>query len=172
MGVRGAAATDEDLVWMDDGTTAIAQVRVLNDAGDHAQALSLASESMEYAIDAEAEELGFHAMYAAALLGDSPAALRLGARLDPDPMSSYYGDYVVVLGKLLLESAAFGPAAEVLEDYLLFHPAGSAAQAVHVLAAFASRGLGAADESTYHLRAAVALGPESATGSLAQSLLP
>ena len=164
MGVRGEQAGDTALLWIDDGTSAIAKVRKLNAAGEHQQALRLATKSMEFAFDDE--ELGFHAMYAAALLGHTSTALRLGARLDPDPLSDYYADYALVLGKLLLEVAAFQPAADVLGDYLLFRSEGSAAQAVHALTLFASRGLGDDVEAARHLHAAVALAPESATGAL------
>ena len=171
-GVRGDAQDDDELMWMDDGTSSIVEVRRLNEDGEYAQALQLAVESAEFAFDDEADELGYHAMYAAALLGDPATALRHGAALDPDPLSGYYADYVLVLGKLFLESAGFVEAAGLFDDYLLFHPQGASAQAVHVLASFASQGLGDQEAALSHLRSAVALAPESETGVLAQSLLP
>ena len=172
LGVRGDAQDDNELLWMDDGTSSIAEVRRLNEEGEYAQALRLAAESMEFAFDDEADELGHHAMYAAALLGDASTALRYGAAFDPDPLGGYYADYVLVLGKLFLESAAFEQAAELFTDYLLFHPDGASTQAVHVLASFASQGLGDDQAALGHLQSAVALAPDSETGVLARSLLP
>jgi tetratricopeptide (TPR) repeat protein len=127
-------------------------------------------DELALAVGDDTDTLRYYAGYSYACLDDSRRALEELRRIEPDETAPYYGDFVLLLGRLLLEANRFAPARSLLDGYLTAYPEGGAAQEAAYLSAFAGYMLGDSAGALKGLERARALGPDSELGRAAEVL--
>ncbi len=114
----------------------------------------------------------FYLGYAAYLDGDVVEALRLLDKPRPDPSLAIYGDHVLVLAQLLVETFAYADAAQLLEGYLNSGGAsGDNLQTARLFLGLSQRGLGNRERAAESLREAQRLNTGSDAGRAAARFL-
>ncbi len=173
MGVRGAAQGGGTVTWVEDEAgEMVKQGLALLEQGNNNDALAAFRKASESATDGDTEQTAlFYQAYASDALGQRAPALRILAKLTPPQKADYYGDFVLLKGRLLIESAAAADALPLLDGYLAVHPKGDGAQAAQILASFAYRALGDARSATARLEQARDLAPGSDLAQKAATLL-
>ncbi len=173
MGVRGKAQGGGAVTWVEDeASETVKQGLALLEQGNHKDALAAFQKASESATDGDTEQAAlFYQAYASDLLGQRAQALRLLAKMAPPRKADYYGDFVLLKGRLLIESADAVDALPLLDGYLAVHPNGGGAQAAQILASFACRALGDTRNATARLQQARDLAPGSDLAQKAAALL-
>ena len=171
MGARAAEVEDTaGFDWVDEGEAAIAEGKELLAAGRYEAALAVFTEELALAGSEEADMLHYYAGYAHARMNDGRLALAELNRIEPDETAVYYGDFVLLKGRLLLEANRFSQALDLLDTYLAIYPGGAAAQEAAYLSAFGSYILGDTEAALDKLERACSLDPDSEMGKAARAL--
>lgn len=171
MGARAAEVGDAaGFDWVDEGETAIEEGKELLAAGRYETALAVFTEELALAVGDEADMLRYYAGYAHARMNDSRRALAELNQIEPDETAVYYGDFVLLKGRLLLEANRFPQALDLLDTYLATYPGGAAAQEAAFLSAFGSYILGDPEAALGKLERACSLDPDSEIGQAARAL--
>ena len=104
------------------------------------------------------------------LQGDTLTALEHVERIAPDAGEDFYGDLVVLYGKLLVESFSYREALGWLERHGEESSEGDVLQMVELLKGLAYRGLKDGENARIHLMKAYTLDPDSNAGRMAETL--
>jgi hypothetical protein len=173
MGVRGAAQGGGTVTWVEDEAgEMVKQGLALLEQGNSSDALAAFQKASESATDGDTEQAArFYQAYTSDALGQRAQALRILAKLTPRQQADYYGDFVLLKGRLLIESAAAADALPLLDSYLAANPKGDGAQAAQILASFACRALGDTRSAAVRLEQARDLAPGSDLAQKATTLL-
>jgi tetratricopeptide (TPR) repeat protein len=142
LGVRGADADDRDFEWMEEDEGVLEEGEAYLQDGSYQEAILLFREAEEKADEEVAQRYRFYSAYAYAMLGHKGMALKILRDVEPNPIDSYYGDWVLLKGQLLFESQAFRDALTILSSYTRYFPDGSLAQKVHLFSGLSNHGLG------------------------------
>jgi tetratricopeptide (TPR) repeat protein len=172
MGVRGAAQDDEELTWIDEGEQYLQQGREFLLAEDYEAAAATFLEGADFLFDdLERQEYLFYAAYSYAQLGSNAQALSLLEEVVPEADVSYFVDYVLLAGKLLIESLAFEDALNLFDAYLSKPDGGETTQVVYFLSALCLQGLGNHREALKSLETAYEIDKDSIYGIAAQQMM-
>jgi hypothetical protein len=113
----------------------------------------------------------YYLAYAYAEKGQNARALKLLDSMTVTNGHILYADYVLLRGRLLLESFAYKSALELFEQYLAHNAEGENTQAVLLLASYCQKGLGAAAMQKEFLVKARDIDPDSPLGKEAAKLI-
>jgi len=172
MGVRGDAAGEEELTWMEEGEEYLEEGKELIRTGDYEEAIEVLQEGADYSFsDEEKEEYNFYIASAYALEGKSAPALLMLTDMNTGPSAPYYSDYVLLKGKLLIESLAYKKALLLFDQYLKNPDRGETAQLIYFLSALCNQRLEKRQEAIRNLEAAYKINNSSEYGRAAKRMM-
>lgn len=170
MGVRGDPQDEEEIVWVDDDVEFLEEGKKLYGQGKYDEALLSLEEGAEW-YGTNFDEISFYKALCEYELGD-PKAMRMTLdEMDPDPSASFFGDYVLFKGNVLIESRNYEKAIELFESYLDDSDDQSLEQDITFLSAFCLVELNKIDDARRKLSEVVELNRYSETGKQAASIL-
>jgi tetratricopeptide (TPR) repeat protein len=172
MGVRGAAADEDQLTWVEEGGEYLEKGKQLLVDGLFDEAIPVFKEGADWALtEEERYEYVFYTAYAHSQKGENAIALMMledvGAEID----SPFFPDYVLLKGKLLIENLAFEDALSLFAQYLKYPDMGETTQVVHFLSAVCFQGLDQISEARKSLEAAYKIDTSSEYGQAAQRMM-
>jgi tetratricopeptide (TPR) repeat protein len=172
MGVRGAAADQEELTWVEEGGDYMERGKQLLVDGLFEEAIPVFKDGADWALtEDERSEYLFYAAYAHALKGDSALALIMLEDLALGSDSTVFTDYVLLKGKLLIENLAFNDALNLFSEYLRHPDMGETTQIVYFLSAVCQQGLDNTTQARKFLQDAVKIDATSEYGKAAQRMM-
>jgi len=172
MGVRGAAADEDQLTWVEEGGEYLEKGKQLLIDGLFDEAIPVFKEGADWALTAEERyEHLFYAAYAHSLKGDNAVALIMLEDMEAGIDSPFFPDYVLLKGKLLIENLAFEDALSLFAQYLKYPDMGETTQVVHFLSAVCYQGLDKTAEARKSLEAAYKIDTSSEYGQAAQRMM-
>ncbi len=172
MGVRGAAADEDQLTWVEEGGEYLEKGKQLLVDGLFDEAIPVFKEGADWALTAEERyEYLFYAAYAHSLKGDNAVALIMLEDVEAGIDSPFFPDYVLLKGKLLIENLAFEDALSLFAQYLKYPDMGETTQVVHFLSAVCYQGLDKIGEARKSLEAAYKIDTSSEYGRAAQRMM-
>ncbi|MBN1796951.1 MAG: tetratricopeptide repeat protein [Spirochaetales bacterium] len=113
----------------------------------------------------------YYLAYAYAEKNQKAQALKLLDKITVNQGHILYADYVMLKGRLLLESFAYKSALQIFEQYLALNSQGENTQAVLLLASYCYKGLADTDRQKDCLLKAKEIDPDSLLGKEAGQLL-
>jgi hypothetical protein len=172
MGVRGEAQGGEELTWVEEGAEYLEEGKKLLVAGRLDEAIAKLEEGADWAFtDEERNEHLFYAAYGHSLKGESAVSLIMLEDMRLDSSSSFFTDYVLLKGKLLIDSLAFEDALELFGEYLKHPDMGETTQVIYYLSAVCYQGLDRGAQARQSLEAAYKIDPSSEYGRAAQQMM-
>ena len=172
MGVRGDAAGEEELTWMEEGEEYLEQGKELILSGDYKEAREVLQEGADYSFsDEEKEEYNFYIASAYALEGKSAPALLMLTDMKPGSSAPYYSDYVLLKGKLLIEGLAYKKALLLFNEYLKNPDRGETTQLIYFLSALCNQKLEKRQDAIRNLEAAYKINNTSEYGRAAKRMM-
>lgn len=167
-GVRAADQSGQDSVaWADENDEVRGEVESLlaqKKYLDAAQRLQEAfKEGPSSAYEQEFSYLAGVAYYGA---GQPARAFRALSKVSPDPSVQWYARYVILKAQLLVDSADFQGALDILQPFLSANPSGEPAQLAWLLTYYCQKGLGNSQAAKAALDAGYQLDPGSETANL------
>jgi len=172
MGVRGAAADQNQLTWVEEGEEYLKRGKQLLLEGLFDEAIPVFKEGAEWAFtDEERYEHLFYAAYAHSQKGENALALMMLEDVEAGIDSPFFPDFVLLKGKLLIENLAFEDALSLFAQYLKYPDMGETTQVVHFLSAVCYQGLDEIGEARKSLEAAYQIDTSSEYGQAAQRMM-
>jgi tetratricopeptide (TPR) repeat protein len=172
MGVRGAAADQGELTWIEEGGEFMEKGKQLLKEGLFAEAIPVFKDGADWALtEDERSEYMFYTAYAHSLKGDSAVALIMLEDMHPGQDASIFTDYVLLKGKLLIENLAFEDALDLFSEYLKHPDMGETTQVVYFLSAVCHQGLDNRARAQKYLQDAVKIDASSEYGRAAQRMM-
>jgi len=172
MGVRGDAAGEEELTWMEEGEEYLEQGKEFILAGDYEEAREVLQEGADYSFsDEEKAEYTFYIASTYALEGRSAPALLMLADMKTDSSAPYYSDYVLLKGKLLIEGLAYKKALLLFNEYLKNPDRGETTQLIYFLSALCNQRLENRQGAIRNLEAAYKINNTSEYGRAAKRMM-
>ena len=172
MGVRGAAADEDQLTWVEEGGEYLEKGKQLLVDGLFDEAIPVFKEGADWALtEEERYEYVFYTAYAHSLKGDNAVALIMLEDVEAGIDSPFFPDYVLLKGKLLIENLAFEDALSLFAQYLKYPDMGETSQVVHFLSAVCYQGLDKTAEARKSLEAAYKIDTSSEYGQAAQRMM-
>ncbi len=172
MGVRGAKADDDNEVeWVEEEDEYLAKGKSLLEKKEYDRSIQVLQEGLRSA-DEEIKPQYFFFLGVANVQNGRPyIALKYFNRIKLDPSFDYLDTYVVLKGKLLIESFSFKEALRLFNFYLKEAPQGSAIQEVYFLRAVALKNLGDNGGAVSSLKKAYRISPSTEIGKKAERIL-
>lgn len=172
MGVRGAAADQGELTWVEEGEEFMAKGKKLLAEGLFDEAIVAFKEGADWALtEDERSEYLFYAAYAHSLKGDNALALIMLEDMALSSSSAIFTDYVLLKGKLLIENLAFVDALDLFSEYLKHPDMGETTQVVYFLSAVCQQGLDNKSQAEKFLQDAIKIDASSEYGRAAQRMM-
>ncbi|MBN1835707.1 MAG: tetratricopeptide repeat protein [Spirochaetales bacterium] len=172
MGVRGDRMDSGELTWVEEGTEYLEEGKRLLAAGQVDEGIRRLEQGAEWAItDDERHEHLFYAAYGHSLKGESVVSLIMLEDMRVGPAARFFTDYVLLKGKLLIDSLAFEDALALFDQYLQHPDMGETTQVVHYLSAVCYQGLDKGQQARRSLEAAHKIDPNSEYGRSAQQMM-
>ena len=172
MGVRGAAADQGELTWVEEGEEFMAKGRQLLVEGLFDEAIVAFKEGADWALtDDERSEYLFYAAYAHSLKGDNALALIMLEDMAIASNSAIFTDYMLLKGKLLIENLAFADALDLFSEYLKHPDMGETTQVVYFLSAVCHQSLDNKSQAEKFLQDAIKINASSEYGQAAQRMM-
>ena len=172
MGVRGAAADEDQLTWVEEGGEYLEKGKQLLVDGLFDEAIPVFKEGADWALTAEERyEYLFYAAYAHSLKGDNAVALIMLEDMQLGSEAVFFTDYVLLKGKLLIENLAFADALDLFSEYLKHPDMGETTQVVYFLSAVCHQGLDNTDQAQKYLQDAYKIDNNSEYGRAAKRMM-
>ena len=172
MGVRGAAADEDQLTWVEEGGEYLEKGKQLLIDGLFGEAIPVFKEGADWALTAEERyEHLFYAAYAHSQKGENAVALMMLEDMEAGIDSPFFPDYVLLKGKLLIENLGFNDALSLFTQYLKYPDMGETTQVVHFLSAVCYQGLDKTAEARKSLEAAYKIDTSSEYGQAAKRMM-
>ena len=172
MGVRGAAADQGELTWVEEGGEYMEKGKQLLVDGLFDEAIVAFKEGADWALtEDERSEYLFYAAYAHSLKGDNALALIMLEDMALSSSSAIFTDYVLLKGKLLIENLAFADALDLFSEYLKHPDMGETTQVVYFLSAVCQQGLDNKSQAEKFLQDAIKINASSEYGRAAQRMM-
>jgi len=172
MGVRGAAADEDQMTWVEEGGEYLEEGKQLLADGLFDEAIPVFKEGANWALtEEERYEHLFYAAYAHSLKGDNALALIMLEDMQLGSDAPVFTDYMLLKGKLLIENLAFEEALSLFAQYLKYPDMGETTQVVHFLSAVCYQGLDKTAEARKSLEAAYKIDSSSEYGQTAQRMM-
>lgn len=170
MGVRGDPQDEEEITWVDDDVEFLEEGKLLYKKGDFEEALLILEEGAEW-YGSNYDEILFYKALCEYETGRNRAMRASLDEMDPYPDASFYGDFVLLKGNLLIESQNYIKAEELFDRYLNESEMRDDEQMVYLMSAFCSLELNEVESAKDKLRKAVNINPNSEAGKKASEIL-
>jgi len=172
MGVRGAAADQGELTWVEEGGEFMEKGKQLLANGLFEEAIPVFKNGADWALtEDERSEYLFYAAYAHSLKGDNAVALIMLEDMALKSDAAIFTDYVLLKGKLLIENLAFADALDLFSEYLAHPDMGETTQVVYFLSAVCYQGLDNRTQAQKSLQDAIKIDASSEYGQAAQRMM-
>ncbi len=172
MGVRGAAQGEQQLEWVDEGEQYLKRGKDLLGKGEYLAATDVLLEGAELAFSKEErQEYLFYAAYSQNQAGNNGRALALLEQVDGRPGMPFFGDYVLLKGRLMIEGLDFEGALALFDQYLRQPGSDETQQVVRFMKALCQQQLGRTSDARQTLEGAWRLDPGSEYGKAAKQML-
>jgi len=172
MGVRGAAADQGELTWVEEGGEFMEKGKQLLANGLFEEAIPVFKNGADWALtEDERSEYLFYAAYAHSLKGDNAVALIMLEDMALKSDAAIFTDYVLLKGKLLIENLAFADALDLFSEYLAHPDMGETTQVVYFLSAVCHQGLDNRTQAQKSLQDAIKIDASSEYGQAAQRMM-
>jgi tetratricopeptide (TPR) repeat protein len=172
MGVRGAAADQGELTWVEEGGEFMEKGKQLLADGLFEEAISVFKNGADWALtEDERSEYLFYAAYAHSLKGDNALALIMLEDMALKSDAAIFTDYVLLKGKLLIENLAFADALDLFDEYLAHPDMGETTQVVYFLSAVCYQSLDNRTQAEKFLQDAIKIDASSEYGRAAQRMM-
>lgn len=172
MGVRGAAADQGELTWVEEGEEFMEKGKQLLVDGLYDEAIPVFKDGAAWALtDDERYEYLFYAAYAHSLKGDNAVALIMLEDMALGSDAAIFTDYALLKGKLLIENLAFADALDLFSEYLKHPDMGETTQVVYFLSALCHQGLDNKTQAKKFLQDAIKIDASSEYGQAAQRMM-
>ncbi|MQY76313.1 MAG: hypothetical protein GH155_01630 [Spirochaeta sp.] len=172
MGVRGDAAEEAELTWMEEGEEYLEDGKELMLAGKYAEAREILQQGADNSFsDEKKEEFNFYIASTYAMEGKSAPALLMLTDMEIGSSAPYYSDYVLLKGKLLIEGLAYQKALLLFDQYLKNPDRSETAQLIYFLSALCNQKLENRQQSLSNLEAAYEINNTSEYGLAAKRMM-
>ena len=172
MGVRGAAADEDQMTWVEEGGEYLEEGKQLLADGLFDEAIPVFKEGANWALtEEERYEHLFYAAYAHSLKGDNALALIMLEDMQLGSDAPVFTDYMLLKGKLLIENLAFADALDLFSEYLKHPDMGETTQVVYFLSAVCYQGLDNTDQAQKYLQDAYKIDSSSEYGRAAKRMM-
>jgi tetratricopeptide (TPR) repeat protein len=166
MGVRGDETIGPDKIdWMESSEFVVWEGQKLINKGKYREALEYFQDAFENAFsDNEKNEYLYYIGYCYVLIGNKTLALITLSQVEIQEDASYYGQFVLLKGRLLTESFSYQKAIDLTDEYLKKFPDGDNAQAVNFLSAFCHKKMNNIGKAIERLKRAYEIDPGTPIG--------
>ncbi len=172
MGVRAAKQDKEEVQWVDEEEDLLEEGKELLFKENYKAAIELLLEGADFTFsDERKQEYLFYAAYGYVRLGSNALAMITLAEVEPETNASYFTDYVILKGKLLIENFNFEEALGLFDRYMEFPDPGETTQVVYILSALCNQGLDNSQEALNNLEAAYKIDGTSEYGLAAKRMM-
>jgi tetratricopeptide (TPR) repeat protein len=172
MGVRGAAADEDQLTWVEEGGEYLEEGKQLLADGLYDEAIPVFNEGAVWALtEEERYEHLFYAAYAHSLKGDDALALIMLEDMQLGSDAPVFTEYMLLKGKLLIENLAFADALDLFSEYMKHPDMGETTQVVYFLSAVCHEGLDNKDQAQKYLQDAYRIDNNSEYGRAAKRMM-
>ena len=172
MGVRGAAADQGELTWVEEGGEFMEKGKQLLVEGLFDEAIAAFKDGADWALtEDERSEYLFYAAYAHSLKGDNAVSLIMLEDMALGSDSAIFTDYMLLKGKLLIENLAFSDALDLFSEYLKHPDMGETTQVVYFLSAVCHQGLDNKTQAEKLLQDAIKINASSEYAQAAQRMM-
>jgi hypothetical protein len=173
LGVRGAEEKDEGVGWAYDDSDAeqLELAKTYIDEKKYNEAIKLLKEYLGSGTGTEVKRARYYLAYAHAMIGETGMALQQVNKSGIGPEDTLFQDYVLLKGKLLMDSLSYRKALGLFNDYIKAYPEGSVTQTVLILRSYCYKGIGDSAKQKESLENAQNLDPRSPEGVQARKLL-
>jgi len=172
-GVRGPLIEEESTIdFMEEEDDPVEQGMERLNAGNFDEAIEYFKTAMEQGVTLEEEPFVYYLLaYAHAEKQERAQALKYLNKIKISADHLLYTDYVMLKGRLLVESFAYNSALLLFEEYLTYNSTGETVQSVLLLSSFCYKGLGNNYKYKECLKKAKEINPYSELGKEAHRLL-
>jgi len=172
MGVRGAAADQGELTWVEEGGEFLDKGKQLLVDGLFDEAIPVFLDGAEWALDEEERsEYMFYAAYAHSLKGENALALIILRDINLEKDALVFADFVLLKGKLLIEDLDFAGALDLFSEYLKYPDMDETTQVVYFLSALCYQSLDNKAQAEKLLQNAIKIDASSDYGRAAQRMM-
>lgn len=166
-GVRAEEQGQQSVTWAEEGDEVKADVQALLAQKKYSEAIRTLDSAIRDA-STPADQAALTCLQGIAYYGaGQPAkAYRTLARVAADPNAQWYPSYSILKAQLLLDSADFSGALDVLQAFISAHPSGEPTQIAYLLSSYCEKGLGNMADARAALDAGYQIDPASDTAKL------
>ncbi len=172
MGVRGDEASGSaGLTWIDEDSMSFDEARSAFRAGEYEQAIDILENEVDPIILSDESEYWYYLAAANLAAGRKGPALQIARRHPANQFSEVYSDFLLLKGRLLLESMDYSAAAEQLQQYIYSVSSDGRKQIGYYLYGIALQQQGQSADARRALQTAVELNADRELTSLADTAL-
>jgi tetratricopeptide (TPR) repeat protein len=166
-GVRAEEQGRQSVTWAEESDEVRSEVASLLTQKKYADAIkTLDSAIKDASTTADEEEFTYLTGVAYYEAGQTVKAYRALAKVSADPSAQWYANYVLLKAQVLVDSADFPGALEILQPFISANPSGEQAQIAYLLSYYCQKGLGNLAEAAAALDAGYQLDPTTDTARL------
>ncbi|MCD6122999.1 MAG: tetratricopeptide repeat protein [Spirochaetales bacterium] len=174
MGVRGAEIEDlsNGMEWVSEDDEYLNEAKDLIKKGDFAKAVLSLKEGLDLSEDPDTtEEYLYYLGYTYAMLGKNAQALSYFKKVKEDDSKAYYDNFILINGRLLIDSLNFRGALSLFTPYLEKYPHSRNSQLLYFLSGICYRELNKKEAAVENLKKALKINPVSDIGTEADKEL-
>jgi tetratricopeptide (TPR) repeat protein len=166
-GVRAAEQGQESVTWAEESDNVRSEVTSLLAQKKYTEALErLADAIKDSSSPADEQEFTYLTGVAYYGAGQTVKAYRALEKVSADPSVEWYPNYILLKAQVLVDSADFSGALDVLHPFLNGNSSGESAQIAYLLAYYCQKGLGNTAEAKAALETGYQLDPTTDTAKL------
>jgi len=170
MGVRGDALVNEQLLWIDEDEEFLEEGLILYKSGKYSEALNIFDEGAQW-FGSNYEEILFYKARSEYETGRYREMRDSLLTMNPDSEASYFSDYILFKGNVLIESQNYREAEELFDNYIFNSVNRERDQMILFLSAYCSIWQEDKERAKRKLSRSFNLNPLSDTGKKAYRVL-
>jgi tetratricopeptide (TPR) repeat protein len=141
-GVRGADQSGGSVTWVDESDEARTQIQSLLDSKKYADAVQVLDSAIaDASTDADQAEFTYLLGVAYYGNGQTAKAYRALQKVDASADVEWYARFIILKAQVLVDSASFQDALDVLTPFITSYPTGEATQVAWLLTGISQKGL-------------------------------
>jgi tetratricopeptide (TPR) repeat protein len=166
-GVRAAEQGQQTVTWAEESDEVRSEVTSLLSQKKYEDALRTLNDAIKDAsTPADAEEFTYLTGVAYYESGQTVKAYRALAKVSADPSVAWYTNYILLKAQVLVDSASFAEALDILQPFISANPSGESAQIAYLLSYYCQRGLGNMEKAKAALDAGYQIDPSTDTAKM------
>jgi len=172
MGVRGAEAGDNfELTWVEEDTQSFEKAKSAYDRQDYSAAVDIFENEVDPMLLSDESAYWYYLASSYLNMDKKGPALQIALSHEADEYSRVYPEFVLLKGRLYMESSDFSEAAVQFKEYIDRVSSPAQLQLGHFLYGFSQQQNGNESESRKALNEAVRINADSEITSLAEQFL-